>query len=75
LEDAEASDTLDAPRQAMTRDDFVAYIKGFDQRTNRKNKSRTSRSRANISDRPVCKLSAAFRTARTVPCGKFVAAH
>jgi RimJ/RimL family protein N-acetyltransferase len=33
MEDPEASEMLNAPRQAMTRSDLVAYIKGFDQRT------------------------------------------
>jgi hypothetical protein len=33
MEDAEASEMLNAPRKAMTKDDLVAYIKGFDQRT------------------------------------------
>ena len=33
MEDAEASEMLNAPRKAMTRDELVAYIKGFDQRT------------------------------------------
>jgi RimJ/RimL family protein N-acetyltransferase len=33
MEDTEASEVLNAPRAAMTRDDLVTYIKGFDQRT------------------------------------------
>jgi RimJ/RimL family protein N-acetyltransferase len=33
MEDAEASEVLNAPRAAMTREDLVSYIKGFDQRT------------------------------------------
>jgi hypothetical protein len=33
MEDPEASDMLNAPRKAMTREDLVAYIKSFDQRT------------------------------------------
>jgi RimJ/RimL family protein N-acetyltransferase len=33
MEDREASEMLNAPRVAMTRDDLVAYIKTFDQRT------------------------------------------
>jgi RimJ/RimL family protein N-acetyltransferase len=33
MEDAEASEMLNAPRKAMTRDELIAYIKGFDQRT------------------------------------------
>jgi RimJ/RimL family protein N-acetyltransferase len=33
MEDPEASDMLNAPRKAMTREDLVAYIRGFDQRT------------------------------------------
>jgi RimJ/RimL family protein N-acetyltransferase len=33
MEDAEAIEMLNAPRAAMTKDDLVTYIKGFDQRT------------------------------------------
>jgi RimJ/RimL family protein N-acetyltransferase len=33
MEDAEASEMLNAPRKAMTKSDLTAYIKGFDQRT------------------------------------------
>lgn len=33
MEDAEAVEMLNAPRKAMTRDDLVTYIRGFDQRT------------------------------------------
>ncbi|MBI5320092.1 hypothetical protein [Bradyrhizobium sp.] len=33
MEDAEASEMLNAPRKAMTRDDLVNYIRSFDQRT------------------------------------------
>ena len=33
MEDAEAIEMLNAPRAAMTKDDLVAYIKSFDQRT------------------------------------------
>jgi RimJ/RimL family protein N-acetyltransferase len=33
MEDAEASEVLNAPRAAMTREDLVGYIRGFDQRT------------------------------------------
>jgi RimJ/RimL family protein N-acetyltransferase len=33
MEDQEAIEMLNAPRAAMTKDDLVAYIKGFDQRT------------------------------------------
>jgi RimJ/RimL family protein N-acetyltransferase len=33
MEDAEASEVLNAPRAAMTREDLVSYIRGFDQRT------------------------------------------
>jgi RimJ/RimL family protein N-acetyltransferase len=33
MEDPEASDMLNAPSRAMTRDELVAYIKSFDQRT------------------------------------------
>jgi RimJ/RimL family protein N-acetyltransferase len=33
MEDAQASEMLNAPRKAMTKDDLVAYIKSFDQRT------------------------------------------
>lgn len=33
MEDAEASEMLNAPRKAMSREELVNYIKGFDQRT------------------------------------------
>jgi RimJ/RimL family protein N-acetyltransferase len=33
MEDPEATHMLNAPPRAMTRDELVAYIKGFDQRT------------------------------------------
>ena len=33
MEDVEASEMLNAPRKAMTKDELVAYIRGFDQRT------------------------------------------
>ncbi|HEY2472889.1 MAG TPA: GNAT family protein [Terracidiphilus sp.] len=33
MEDAEASEMLNAPRKAMTKSDLIAYIKTFDQRT------------------------------------------
>ena len=33
MEDIEASEMLNAPRRTMTKDDLVAYIKSFDQRT------------------------------------------
>src|SRR5437764_15078675 len=33
MEDAEASEMLNAPRKAMTKADLVNYIKSFDQRT------------------------------------------
>jgi RimJ/RimL family protein N-acetyltransferase len=33
MEDAEASEMLNAPRKAMSRDELVTYIKSFDQRT------------------------------------------
>jgi RimJ/RimL family protein N-acetyltransferase len=33
MEDSEAVEMLNAQRAAMTKDDLVAYIKGFDQRT------------------------------------------
>ncbi len=33
MQDAEASEMLNAPRRAGTRDELIAYIRGFDQRT------------------------------------------
>jgi RimJ/RimL family protein N-acetyltransferase len=33
MEDVEASEMLNAARKAMTKEDLIAYIKGFDQRT------------------------------------------
>src|ERR1700754_1649993 len=33
MEDVEASDMLNAPRKAMTKEELVAYIDSFDQRT------------------------------------------